>query len=555
MLQALAALALLADPSVESQLCARSLRPGELERLEQAQGPLDGSDLTRAELELDVGKRRVAGAWHLLATVPLAGEPRLTVRAAANVVAPGAVRLLKLKLDGRPARVSERDGGLWVVALPPGVRPGDRVELEARLEATIPRAAVDTDALGAAMGVEDFGLLAATGEVVNLAGLFPLVERKERAAPPSGLGDLTAASPQRFLVTVTASKGYRVLASGAQLADAPLPDGRGRFSFAVAGARDFGLLALKGAQVETRRVGEVTVEAWAGPGETEGARRMADTAAQSLEALEARLGPSPYATLRVVSFRLTGGAGGAEFPGLVTVSQQQVKGGADPLEALGLPGFQQLPGAKALLPAVEALRRDALELTVEHEVAHQYFAVLVGSDPVEHPATDEALAQHVALLLHEWRRGAAAAQATRQRELVLGYQVFRFWGGEDEAADRPTTDFRSATEYSALVYGKAPLLYDAERALLGDAAWQEALRRYVAASRWRLAEPRGLTRVAQTLAPAQAQALEQLHTRWWDEAHGDEDLGPMALQAPSLAGTDAQTRKLFEQALKALQGE
>ncbi len=107
-----------------------------------------------------------------------------------------------------------------------------------------------------------------------------------------------------------------------------------------------------------------------------------------------------------------------------------------------------------------------------HEVGHQYFAGLVGTDPIKDPVADEALTQYASVLYFEWAHGKAAGDALRQETLVSSYHLYRMSGGEDGPAHRPTETFSSSMEYGAIVYGKAPLMFHAARKLVGDETLQ-----------------------------------------------------------------------------------
>jgi len=158
-----------------------------------------------------------------------------------------------------------------------------------------------------------------------------------------------------------------------------------------------------------------------------------------------------------------------------------------------------------------------------HEVAHQYFHGLVGSDSREHPFADEALAQYAALLYVEARHGGARAELEAKRQLVAGYHLMRLSQIADGPVDRPARRFGSQLEYAGLVYGKGPLVYRALRRTVGDSAFFGALRAYV--DRYRFAEAPGrgfIELLAERGSAAQVQAVAR---RWLDQAHGDEDLG------------------------------
>jgi hypothetical protein len=296
--------------------------------------------------------------------------------------------------------------------------------------------------------------------------------------------------------------------------------------------------------------------------------QVLEYAATALAEFEQRLGPLPYTHFRVVEAPLSGGAGGMEFPGLITVATSLYRGVSDPSSMLGGPGMEALQGMLGAMGSDGPLGQlgdtllRTLEFTVAHEVAHQYFAGLVGSDPIHLPVVDESLAQYTALLYFEWVHGKAAAARMRNEALVAPYHLFRISGGVDAPANRPTGAFDGALEYGALVYGKAPLLHHASRKLIGDAAFFKGLRAYVDTYRFRWSCEDCLTRELAKASPAHDQALERLRKRWWDQAKGDEDLGQGDLGAlmGSMGGMqgvelDAESRKLLEELLPGLLGK
>jgi aminopeptidase N len=200
-----------------------------------------------------------------------------------------------------------------------------------------------------------------------------------------------------------------------------------------------------------------------------------------------------------------------------------------------------------------------LEFTVAHEVGHQYFAGLVGTDPIKDPVADEALTQYASVLYFEWAHGKAAADSLRQETLVSSYHLYRMSGGEDGPAHRPTETFSSSMEYGAIVYGKAPLMYHSARKLVGDDTFMRALRSYVDTYRFKWACADCFRRELGKASPTHAGALERLQKRWWEEAKGDEDLGAPSLE--SLLGSmgdtkiDPQTQKMLEEMLGPMLGQ
>jgi aminopeptidase N len=167
------------------------------------------------------------------------------------------------------------------------------------------------------------------------------------------------------------------------------------------------------------------------------------------------------------------------------------------------------------------------ELVVAHEVAHQWWHGLVGSDSRAHPYVDESLAQWSALLYLEERYGAARAREDADMQVKMGYQMMRVMGHPDGAVDRPADAFGHPIVYAGLVYGKGPYMYPALRRAVGDRTFFAALRRYVDTYRFRQATSRGF--VDQLARGRHRQRVRAIARRWLEGTHGDSDLGQLDL--------------------------
>ena len=523
------------------------LRPGERARLEEALGPVTFQPFYRVELDLDPAARRATGRVQVELTAP---RPTSAVylHARPNAFSPNAVVLSGATAQGKPAALTRRSPSVYRVELPGTVPPGTRLRVEVSLKAHAPlqkaaESSEDANPLALLVprqgGKSDHGAFSATGHFVQLVGVVPVLPPNEQSAEdePPGVGDLGTSVPAGVLASITAPAGWRVMAPGKALGEVPGRDGRVRYTFAAAAVREFPVFAARGYERMAVDVDGVEVEVFHAPGAH--GEELLGQACTSLQQLEARLGPYPWTSLKVVEAPLTDGAGGMEFCGLLTVASSIVNGQGGGLAAMGLPGLEGV-----------------VEFTVAHEVGHQYFAGLVGSDPVRHGVVDEALTQYAALLVLEGARGKAAADGARAQQLRAAWHLQRMMGGKDAAANRPSGSFRSEGEYAAAVYAKAPLLYDAQRELVGDAAFFRALRTYVDTYRYRWAGPRSFTEVLQRGSPGHAAQLEALRRRWMDEAHGDEDLGeggnPLVPGLGNLPG-GLPTQGLDAESIKALQ--
>ncbi len=325
---------------------------------------------------------------------------------------------------------------------------------------------------------------------------------------PGGLLDVSA--------ELTLPRGVRPVATGLER-----PMGPGRWRVEARSVRGFVVLlserwtkrcaslASLGEAAPERPPPKVCV--WTVRFGEEEARHLLQTAISALAFFEGTLGPYPWDHLDVVEQRLLGGAGGVEHAGLVTVSPLPVRG-------------SQAGGAARLF-------RSVLRFVTVHEVAHQWWFALVGSDARQEPVLDEALAQWSTLRYFREVEGAARWARERDRMVLAGWWLHRLEGGADGAAARPLAAFPGMRAYAGLVYGKAPMLFDALEGVLGVEGLQRALGRYARRFRFREARVADLREVL--LAGLDARRAEQVRTamrRWWFEAHGDEDLGPPSME-------------------------
>ncbi len=208
-----------------------------------------------------------------------------------------------------------------------------------------------------------------------------------------------------------------------------------------------------------------------------------------------------------------------EFSGLVTVASMLYRPAMSegPLGMLtGLLGGGRGPELKELTDSM-------LEFVTAHEVAHQWWPGLVGSDSRSHPWVDESMAQWSAVLYVRERHGAERAKLEAEREILANYHTMRLFGLADAPVDRPVEAFGGEVAYAGLVYGKGPFLYRELENLVGEEKFFAATRAYVKKHRFKTAPARGLI---DELAVGEHEAkVRELAKRWLDEAHGDEDLG------------------------------
>jgi hypothetical protein len=196
-------------------------------------------------------------------------------------------------------------------------------------------------------------------------------------------------------------------------------------------------------------VGDTAVRVIARPGFPAAAVMRAATGA--VARLEARLGPYPYVVLKIVQ---TAGGYGMEGPGV------------------------------AWIPT--GVGSANLAYLVTHEIAHQWFYGIVGSDQAREPFADEAPTDFVARDVLGMHRSSRCATADLDHSI--------YW-------------YSSACYYET-VYIQGGNLLASARTKMGSTAFWSAMRRYLADNRWRLVRTR-------TLLDALDAATPQDLGAWW----------------------------------------
>ncbi|HZI19994.1 MAG TPA: M1 family aminopeptidase [Pyrinomonadaceae bacterium] len=488
-------------------------------------------------------------------------EPRLEVTRAAQA--------------GRPLDTTVEDGGVTLkVQLREAVPPGASTEVELAFRGTVPVIDPDETSLSAHVVQQVGAALRDTREVrrardtnfvsrgvMLLGGFHPVLAPRARGEWRRKLeltvGDTLFADVADYDVRVSAADGLALYAPAAPsrepAAAAPSREptaaapphepaaaaASGGASGAVAvelrarrfggqNLRGFSLLAGRSLRSAEAEVGGLTVRSvYAAEHERVG-RRVLGVATEAARVYAARFGRPPFNHLTVAEAPLVAGLGSTEFAGLAVVAS-----------AFYL-DFDS-PAARSLPEIVREQRssvEDSLEFAVAQGVAHQWWGAGVGTDPAREPVLDEGLAHWSALLYVREAHGEERARVAEEDQLRGVYQLYRTFGGEDMAADRPAREYRNSLQYAAVVASKGALMLVSLRQLLGDESFFRALRSFYEAHRLGFADLSDL-RAAFAAAAADAQqrrAVARHFDRWLGERRGDEDIGPPNSQLAGALG-------------------
>jgi len=369
------------------------------------------------------------------------------------------------------------DGTAARLALSQPLSPGQTLLLELEFAGTMP---IDFGA------EQTYGIFNYTsdGPVIALANAYPMLAPREdgrwRVDPVQAIGDAVLSQTALYRVTVSTPLGWQVAATGRQLAVGE-KDGLISTEFAGGPVREFMLAASPVFVVHEVKKDDLLIRHW-GYSATEPGREEAEKVAlDALELFEDNFGPLPYNELDIVAMPLRN-ASGVEYPGLILIGE-------------GLYSNTNTPNR---LPNV-----------VAHEVAHQWWYSVVGSDVLRHPWQDEALATFSAQLYAKahnpaYYTGARAnyEQAVKNMEAEIGAQD----------VDQPVDRFiANPSAYAPVVYLKGNLFLEAVWEKTGEADFFNALNEYYSANQYGEAEPADLLDAFENACEC---SLDGLYEEW-----------------------------------------
>lgn len=445
------------------------------------------------------------------------------------------VALLRGRCFDRECTVEEEGRSTIVARLAEPLRPNQRVRIRVRLRGALThidpqRTGMMAQAMESQRNIQsgnmhgDYGLLAESGGTASLGNFYAMIAGRRGGewvrSNESTMGDLGTGDISHFRAQIHAAPGSRVAVSGHVATEETVLGRNGRPPVhrvrAVSGfSRNFAIIISRDLVSAQRVVNDVTVRSWFLEADRSEGVRILDIASEALSIYERRFGRYPYRDLDLVEAPLVGGAGGVEFSGLVTVAKMfYPSGGGTGMGILGALMGGQAGGG---------MREAMIEFVTVHEVAHQWWHGLVGSDSRLHPFVDESLAQFSSVQYMRDRYGDDRAELESRRQVASNYHMMRMQGVEDGAVDRPVADFGHPMAYAGLVYGKGAFAYREVQKEIGDAAFFRAVQRYVRENRFRVAPPRAL--FDRFATGRHRSAVRRIERRWLDGRHGDDDLG------------------------------
>ena len=228
------------------------------------------------------------------------------------------------------------------------------------------------------------------------------------------VGDPFVSDCANYAVTVTVPRGF--ICAGSASPAVEMADGQSIYRFSAPAVRDFALVISDRFHTAQALEDDVLLTAYAADAAL--ARELLGYAKKALSCYEKRFGPYPYQSLALAEIHFP--HGGMEYPSLTMISAD----GKD---------------------------KRALEYLVAHEVAHQWWYAVVGSDGWHQAWQDEALCE---FSLFEYAQDLYGAGEREDLEFARAHSAMRVTVSQGQTPGAPLTAFPTMSEYALVVYDR-----------------------------------------------------------------------------------------------------
>jgi len=334
----------------------------------------------------------------------------------------GGISVKDVLLGGQASIYGYDDGAKTVlrIALPSGWQAGEWIDITMDYVIQIPDCSFR---FGHASGI------------YTLGNAFPILSVWEndawRTQEYFPIGDPFYSDCANYSVAVTVPNGYQC--AGSAYGEKSDKDGKWTFSFDAPAMRDFALSISDRFAVAQETVDDVLVTSYGLT--TQASWKALKYARQALECFNELYGAYPYRHLSIAMVDFP--YGGMEYPGFILIQKS----------------------------LYEADSEENLETVTVHEVAHQWWYAVVGSDQFNQPWQDEALAEYSLLDYTEKYYGLDA------RENMAFYRfetAMRVTIPRGITPGSPIDYFGSMSDYSIVVYRRGASLMVALQTALGE---------------------------------------------------------------------------------------
>jgi hypothetical protein len=401
-------------------------------------------------LSIDKSLAMYSGHLNLLYPPPSGEAPgKVLFRLYPNLLG-GTLDVSAISINGMPAEGNFTGGGSCTLEIPfpAGTETGSPLEIKLDFQGTVPRG------LGAG-----YGVLVLENDILALAHFYPILvpyrEQQWENTPLVPYSDPVVGPPAYYFVEVEVPRTVSVVTSG--VLTGGKETGKGKIlQFAGGPARDFFLAASERWASYSIETQEVTVRSFYLPEDEASGVLAAQKVLDAINIYSDLYHEYPYREFDIVAVPTN--ALGIEYPGITGINYRIYNPAGN---ISGIPN------------------RALFESTLAHEVAHQWFYNLVGSNQAAEPWIDEGFAQYSTWQYYIHAYGKGSADGFYQSLVSRWNRV----DGAPIPIGKPVAGYQGK-EYGAIIYGRAPLFIEALAELAGEELFEDFVRELVEDYSW-----------------------------------------------------------------------
>ncbi|MDF2673023.1 MAG: family metallopeptidase [Clostridiales bacterium] len=316
------------------------------------------------------------------------------------------------------------------------LKPGERIEILIAFKITLPP--VD-DRLGYGDDCYNFGNWYPIAAVYDDSGW--------NLDPYYAMGDPFYSDISDYKVNIKVPEEFIVAATGVALEEKVL-ENKKTYSFEEKSIRDFAWVASDKFHVDVDNVDGIKIKNYYLGGSKARNEYAMTVAKNSIKIFNKMYGKYPYKTISIVATQFISGM---EYPGIVFINKDYYYNSSDQFY---------------------------LEVTIAHEVAHQWWYNAVGNDEVDEAWVDESLAAYSEVVYYENTNSKEYGASYMRSEYTEVYNNYKNNIQVGERILQPVYEFNNLNDYAVLVYYKGAMLHDAIREEVGDEIFFKILQTY-----------------------------------------------------------------------------
>lgn len=275
-------------------------------------------------------------------------------------------------------------------------------------------------------------------------------------------GDPFYSECSNYNVNITFPFEYQIATSG-EIISNKNDENLKKISIKCEKMRDFSFILSKNFKIEKEIYQKIKIN-YFGYQEDDNTNECFKTCVDAVKTFSELFGEYPYGELSVAKSNFF--YGGMEYPGLVLISD-------------------------------ELKTQSEINYVIVHEIAHQWWYGVVGSDQINHAWQDEGLAEFSTLLFFKHNLEYGEDYSKLIESATQSYQLFEkvyknVNGQVDTSMDRSLSQFATEPEYTQNTYTKGVLMFDAVMQSVGEKKLLKGFKKYYKDFSFLIATPENL---------------------------------------------------------------